>query len=290
MNAAVVAEALAAGVAAGALVSGLAWIWQLATAGSVQREGRPRSAEPLLNEPGELDRRELRRLRRRLLGDWLACSAALAATLTLVLTGDGLMTGLSSVAAVLIIVAAGLIGSGWLWRLIRLLQRLAAVKRRIVGKRRVAEQLGRVNGDHYRLFHDVSVDPDGARIDHVLIGVQGAFAVATIVAPVARDNEARIDGDRLRLGKRHEGASLAAIDAIVKRLQHQLSKPLGRMIRVRAVVAVPGWRPTRREFRDMMIASERDIVMLQGWRNASDSLLKEDVERLQDDLVSRSSD
>ncbi len=146
----------------------------------------------------------------------------------------------------------------------------------------VAQHIHRIGGERDRVFHDVATT-DGAWIDHVLIGVQGAFAVIVAGERPGKDGIAERHGDSLML----DDDSFVDLDEARQRsnrLQHQLSKSLGRMIKLRTVVALPGWRIRNNTADDMLIVGHRDIVMIKGWRKASDGLMNEDAEALQKQL------
>lgn len=173
-------------------------------------------------------------------------------------------------------------------RLVKLWRQNGALKHRIVHLRRIAEQLSRVSGDHYRIFHDVLTgEAKNQRVDHVLIGVQGAFAITTLTVRNPEEGSVLLEGSTLILGE--TTYNLAQLREPIRRLQHAISKPLGRMIRLRSVIAIPGWTSSVSEFDDILIVGNQDLVMLQGWRNSQDSLLTEDARRLQDDLALRAS-
>ena len=162
-----------------------------------------------------------------------------------------------------------------------------AVGRRRDTRRRVAQALATIGGERDRVFHDVAAG-DGISIDHVLVGNQGAFAI--VVADPAKprgDGLLRRDGRRLRLGDEPRFIDEGAIQRHVAALQHALSKPFGRVLPLRGVLCVPGWRIDDNRASALLVVGVRDVVMLQGWRSARDALMSDDAQALHQLLAER---
>jgi hypothetical protein len=70
-------------------------------------------------------------------------------------------------------------------------------------------------------------------------------------------------------------------------LQKEFRELLGHKIRVRSVIAVPGWEIGEQSNEDHLVVNERTIAMLTGWKDTSDYLMNEDVTALQQDLMQR---
>ena len=62
---------------------------------------------------------------------------------------------------------------------------------------------------------------------------------------------------------------------------------LGHKVRVRSVIAVPGWDIGEQASENHLLVNERTIPMLRGWRDQSDYLMNEDVDALQKELTAR---
>jgi hypothetical protein len=62
---------------------------------------------------------------------------------------------------------------------------------------------------------------------------------------------------------------------------------LGHKVRVRSVLAVPGWDIGEQSSDKHLLVNERTIPMLRGWRDQSDYLMNEDVDALQKELTAR---
>ena len=65
------------------------------------------------------------------------------------------------------------------------------------------------------------------------------------------------------------------------RLQKELSKKTGHDIRVRSVIAVPGWDINEQTSAEHLLVNERNLPMISGWKDQADYLMDEDVTTLQ---------
>ncbi|MFK8051920.1 MAG: hypothetical protein AB8F65_03020 [Woeseiaceae bacterium] len=242
----------------------------------------------LQNEPGEHYRRRIRRLSRYR----SVCRAALLVGLSCALTGwlgaaslptiQSAPAWIQSSVIILALIAIGWLTLRW-WTLKRTIKDL---RRQVEQRRQIADNLATVAGEQNRLYHDVMIDQDSPRIDHVLIGIRGAYAICTVANSKRKMGSAVVEGNKLKLDE-NSSVDLAVLRRRVTQLQHLLSKPLGKMIRLRPVVAVSGWSINGGEIDDMLLVGTRDLVMIQGWRDNNDQLLTEEATSLQADLATR---
>ena len=70
-------------------------------------------------------------------------------------------------------------------------------------------------------------------------------------------------------------------------LSKELSKVLGRPIRVRSVIAVPGWNVASTDNGKHLLVNEKTVVMLTGWTDPDTYLMDDDVARIHDHLAAR---
>ena len=77
--------------------------------------------------------------------------------------------------------------------------------------------------------------------------------------------------------------------ASATRLEKEIAQLLGHKVRVRSVIAVPGWEIGEQSSDKHLLVNERTIPMLRGWRDQSDYLMNEDVDALQKELTARCS-
>ena len=98
---------------------------------------------------------------------------------------------------------------------------------------------------------------------------------------------ASLVGGELSFGNSPDTQNIAAIVKATRRLEKELSKEVGRPLRVRSVVAVPGWEVERQQDPDHLLVSERTLPMIRGWKDAADHLMDEEVDFLQGYLTQR---
>lgn len=143
----------------------------------------------------------------------------------------------------------------------------------------IGHQLQRIAAGHGRAYHDVRT-PAGI-IDHVMIGRSGVYAVNVIARRHLKKGSAMLKGNQVAFSHGTDPEPVVAIAARCKQLQKQFRNETGSDIRVRSVIAVPGWDIARQNGEDHLLVNERTLPMITGWRNRSDHLLNEDVESLQ---------
>ena len=62
---------------------------------------------------------------------------------------------------------------------------------------------------------------------------------------------------------------------------------LGHKVRVRSVIAIPGWEIESQVSDDYLVVNERNLVMLGGWKDQKDFLMNEDVAEIQKLMTNR---
>ena len=77
------------------------------------------------------------------------------------------------------------------------------------------------------------------------------------------------------------------ITAKTKRLEKEFQKVLGHSVRVRSVIALPGWAIGEQSNDAHLLVSERTLSMLSGWKDETDYLMNEDVHALKNELTAR---
>lgn len=246
---------------------------------------RRNAEKPLLREPGN----RFVRARRRTLAEVLGCAPAIVAGVTAAIVASIVTSQPAWQPATAAVIAAALL-AGLGLRMLLLLRRVRKLAGYRDTRRRVAQALAAIGGEHDRVFHDVN-DGSGTAIDHVLIGNQGAFAI--VIADVTRsrgDGKLRRNGRQLRLGDELRYIDEGAVKRHIATLQHELSKPFGRVLGLRGVLCVPGWRIEDNRGDGLLVVGVSDVVMLQGWRTAQDAFMNDDVQALHALLVERERD
>ena len=149
----------------------------------------------------------------------------------------------------------------------------------------VGHQLQQISTGANRVFHDV-VTTAGV-VDHVLVGQTGIYAVNVVARRARKNGSAMLKGNNLSFSTRQEQTPLVEITASTARLEKEICRLLGHKIRVRSVIAVPGWDIGEQTSENHLLVNERTIAMLRGWKDQSDYLMNEDVDALQQELTTR---
>ena len=151
----------------------------------------------------------------------------------------------------------------------------------------VGHQLQRIATGANRVFHDVKTS--AGMVDHVLVGQTGIYAINVVAKRGGQKGSAVLKNNFLSFSNRDETTPVVDITASTVRLEKEIRRLLGHKIRVRSVIAVPGWNVGEQACEKHLLVNERTIAMLRGWRDQSDYLMNEDVEALQRELTVRCS-
>ena len=117
-------------------------------------------------------------------------------------------------------------------------------------------------------------------------GLHGVYAISVIARKPPKDNRVRLKDDQLVFA-RQAAIPVGRSGEKSAHLSRELRKLTGNEIRVRSVIAVPGWEIDSQASAEYLVVNERNIAMLTGWRNPKDYLLDEDVESIQQMLTER---
>ncbi len=283
MDLAVVSYAIA--IAALAAVA-FALLFAAARAAARLARRRPAFLTAVANEPGERLRRRRHLLGQRralLLTPFLVFIIA-AGTLTLAEppVPDALRVSWWQIA---IIGVASLASIAVVARALALTLERRRLGLRIDAAIAVAQSLARITANRNRTFHDVPTA--FGIVDHVIAGLHGVYAVQVLARPPGKDNTLRLENDELVFGDGKRRVALARVRKVTDRFGRECSKLLGHSVHVRPVLAVPGWDVESQTASDILIANERNIAMLTGWKDERDYLMNEDVDSLHSDLDRR---
>lgn len=149
----------------------------------------------------------------------------------------------------------------------------------------IGHQLQRLSGGATRVFHDVATT--AGVIDHVIIGQNGLYAVNVVARRSRKRGSARLEGHSIDFSNSKNDASIVEMNAKTKRLEKEFRKLLGHKVRVRSVIALPGWDILEQTDNGHLLVNEQTIAMLSGWKDNSDYLMDEDVDVLQQELTTR---
>jgi hypothetical protein len=166
-----------------------------------------------------------------------------------------------------------------LWKLLGLRRRF---RLGYEGERHVGEALNQLMLSGYRVFHDFLInDKPGVtrNIDHVIIGVNGVFAVET----KTRRKVEGLDGAKVTVGDDQLeypwGTDCCGLDQARDNaawLSDWISKTFERPVRVVPLLVLPGWYIERRRKLDVTVLSGREVTVqvpkLDGDRLKSDEI------------------
>ena len=146
----------------------------------------------------------------------------------------------------------------------------------------IGHQLQQLSSASTLVFHDV--ETSAGVIDHVVIGRQGIYAVNVIARRSSAGASARILENRVQFSASEEQLSVVPDLAKNTRLAKHFTQLIGQRVRVRSVIAVPGWETPEQTDERHLIVNERNVAMLLGWQDKTDLLMDDDLQILVQDL------
>jgi hypothetical protein len=149
----------------------------------------------------------------------------------------------------------------------------------------IGHQLQQTSTEGTRVFHDVGTT--AGIVDHVIIGQKGLYAINVVARRSSKKAHARLRENNIEYSNGKAGQSIVDISAKTTRLQKEFRELLGHKVRVRSVIAVPGWDVGEQSCDEHLLVNERTIAMLSGWKDNTDYLMNEDVAALQTELMAR---
>ena len=149
----------------------------------------------------------------------------------------------------------------------------------------VGHQLRQISNGFTQVFHDA--ETSAGVVDHVLIGQNGLYAINVIARRAPSNGNVRLIGNALLFSNSDDDASIVDIAAKTRRLEKEFTELLGHKVRVRSVIAAPGWEIVEQTNEDHLLVNERNIGMLRGWKDNTDHMMNEDVDTLKQEMTSR---
>jgi hypothetical protein len=156
------------------------------------------------------------------------------------------------------------------------------------GEIAVGQELNQLMRDGYYVHHDF---PAGKfNIDHIVVGTSGVFAVETKARskPTSKDRKAdakvKYDGKCLRFPKGTDVESLDQARRQAEWLSKWLRSAVGEAVKVRPVLALPGWfveRVASGGIRVINPKNFRSIAKTKGGINLSDQMISRIVYQLE---------
>ena len=124
-------------------------------------------------------------------------------------------------------------------------------------------------------------------IDHLIIGQNGAYAVSVYAVPAVKNGEVSVVNNELHFAQLNRARSIVATNANIASLEREFRRLLDHRVRVRSVIAIPGWDIGDQNSEEHLVVNEKTLPMLSGWKDKADYLMDEDVAALQKLLTSR---
>ena len=149
----------------------------------------------------------------------------------------------------------------------------------------IGHQLQQLSAGATRVYHDV--ETSAGVVDHVIVSQNGVYAINVVARRSHKRASARLVENSLEFSNGKADFSVVDIVAKSKRLQKEFRQLLGHKVRVRSVIALPGWEIGEQSSRDHLLVNERNIAMLSGWKDNSDHLMNEDADLLHQELRAR---
>jgi hypothetical protein len=170
-----------------------------------------------------------------------------------------------------------------LYRLLRTIQQWRQVRFLRDANIAVGHSLQRIAVGHGRVFHEITTA--AGVVDHVLVGPGGIYAINVVAHRAMRRESVQLTDGELQFVP--DGTSIPITDIASKttRLQQDFSDLLKNSVRVRSVIAVPGWDADVQPGDGHLVVNERTLPMLRGWKDEADYLMDEDVQALQQHLT-----
>ena len=149
----------------------------------------------------------------------------------------------------------------------------------------VGHQLQRIASDHGRVYHDIRTS--AGIIDHVLVGQSGVYAVNVFARRQIKKGGASLTDEGIAFANAENAVSIVDAVAAAARIEEEFSRLAGKNIRVRSVIAVPGWSIEKQSGNKHLLVNEHTLPMILGWKDQTDFLMNDDLEALHEALNKR---
>lgn len=149
----------------------------------------------------------------------------------------------------------------------------------------IGHELQRIAAGFGRVYHDVATS--AGMIDHMIVGHNGAYAVNVFARRPSRNGNVHLENNTLVFEPSGKSRSIVATAKKTAALEREFRRLLDHRVRVRSVVAVPGWQISGQSSEEHLVVNDRSLPMLRGWKDQADYLMNEDVDALHQLLTSR---
>ncbi|MGI9200719.1 MAG: hypothetical protein ACR2QL_06655 [Woeseiaceae bacterium] len=185
-----------------------------------------------------------------------------------------------------VLLAALIAGAGLAsFRLVQIVLTRHRVKLQRDANIAVGHQLQKLSIGVGRTYHDV--ETSSGIIDHLIIGQNGAYAVTVYAVPSVKNGEVSVVNNELHFEQLNKARSIVETNTNIASLEREFRRLLDHRVRVRSVIAIPGWNIGDQTSDEHLVVNEKTLPMLSGWKDKADYLMDEDVAALQKLLTSR---
>ncbi len=130
-----------------------------------------------------------------------------------------------------------------------------------------------------RVYHDV--ETSAGVIDHLVVGKSGVYAVQVVAERPVKSGFVALESNTLRFGPGNKTRSIVSMGKCTAALEREFRRLLDHRVRVRSVIAVPGWEVHDQTGEEHLVVNDHSLPMLRGWTDQADYLMNEDLEALQ---------
>lgn len=248
--------------------------------------GAPNFADSITSEAAQRFRDELKLLS-RVQSTWLGTALVFIVMYgaAMVFKGPELFIGYPAWQLYVLLSALAAAALFALYRMTRTVVIWRSVRFRRDANIAIGHSLQRLASQQGRAYHDVPTS--AGVVDHILIGQSGVYAINVVARRHLKKGSVHLDGNDLHFSTTDKGQSIVKMLATTRRLEKEFRRITGKGIKVRSVIAVPGWNIREQSGNDNLLVNERTLPMLSGWKDQSDYLMNEDVDALQRDLTER---
>ena len=148
----------------------------------------------------------------------------------------------------------------------------------------IGHQLQQIATGFGRVYHDV--ETTAGIIDHVIVGQNGAYAINVFARRPAKDGSIQLENHALVFEPSGKSRSVVATGKSIAALEREFRRLLDHRVRIRSVIAVPGWQVNDQSCEEHLLVNDRSLPMLRGWKDQADYLMNEDVDVLHEMLTS----
>ncbi|MBU2676681.1 MAG: hypothetical protein KJP16_06305 [Gammaproteobacteria bacterium] len=149
----------------------------------------------------------------------------------------------------------------------------------------IGHQLRQISNGMTQVFHDI--ETSAGVVDHVVIAQTGLYAINVVAKRARNGDSVRLDGNALQFSNSESVLPVVDIAARATRLEKDFNRLLGHKVRVRSVIAAPGWEIADQSNERHLLVNERNIAMLTGWTDNADHMMNEDIDVLRTALTAR---